>query len=399
MADDSNIENRLPPKLDLRKKVVTPLNVQPTALSPAPSTAGTAAPAVPVEQGHPQDSASTSSDTSRETMRIKLPTGPQAPAAKPALPTFRTPEDAAPPEANQLATDSNQGEPAVAPAPGATGPRPLVRAVMSPKTITLKKPVPLGIKRDTPDPALPLGSKRATSKISLPSDQKPSGTAAPAMPQPIRIMPTSPSPTMAATTGEGGSNNEGSPATVIPVTPPQPAPDPKRQTSRISLESVLGNESESGPKTIKLKRPGSSTVKVQGMESTTTTDTIRKTSSVELPADTVSDDGSPDTQKKTIKVKRPSARPSLRTGGSGGGSGSTVGSGSSPTMFTAPTKALVPADSAHWFFIITGCAATIIIGVLIYVLCAQALGPNISLTKLAYWAPDAELPWPGRITR
>jgi len=68
-------------------------------------------------------------------------------------------------------------------------------------------------------------------------------------------------------------------------------------------------------------------------------------------------------------------------------------------MFTPPAKALAPVDHAHWFFIVTGCAATIITGVLVYVLTAQAFGPNISLTELSYGAPDMELPWPGRIAR
>jgi hypothetical protein len=57
------------------------------------------------------------------------------------------------------------------------------------------------------------------------------------------------------------------------------------------------------------------------------------------------------------------------------------------------------ADSVHWTFITASVAAMLVCCVLIYVLCAQVLGPNISLTELAYAAPDAELPWPGRLPR
>jgi len=68
-------------------------------------------------------------------------------------------------------------------------------------------------------------------------------------------------------------------------------------------------------------------------------------------------------------------------------------------MFAPPEKVLAQVDRAHWFFIVTGCAATIITGVLVYVLAAQVFGPNISLSELSYGAPDMELPWPGRIAR
>lgn len=396
MADDTNIENGLPPKLDLRHKGFTSLNAQPAVLASAPTAGDAVTPASPAVPSPTQESTPNSSDASRGTMRITLPDIPQAAAAKPTLPTFMRPEGASQ-AANQPATDSVQGEPAAAPAPGTPGSRPLMRPTMAPKTIKLKKPIPLGIRRDTPDPAAPPDSKRTTSKISLPSDPDTQETATPGIPQPIRIAPAMPAATVSTEAGSGESDIGDAPAAAIPVVPPQPVPDPKRQTSRISLDAVLGNEGESGgPKTIKLKRPSSSTIRVQGMESPVATDSSRKTSSVELPSDTASDDDAPATQKKTIKVKRPSARPSLRTGGSGG---SATGGGSAPTMFAPPAKALASADSAHWFFILTGCAATISIAVLIYVLCAQILGPNISLTELSYGAPDAELPWPGRITR
>jgi hypothetical protein len=328
-------------------------------------------------------------------MRITLPDMPKTVRVPAAMSPLKQQESVSQPT-GQPATDA--GQPGTTPT--ASGARPLMRPVMGPKTIKLKKPVPLGIKRDTPDPDAPAGTKRATSKISLPSDPETAGEAAPLTPQPpIRIMQTA--PTAAATDatvgGEGDTGNTA--AASIPDAPPQPPPDPKRQTSRISLESALGSESDNGPKTIKLKRPGinNTSIRIQGLESRDTAAAPPPppppAAAAGLPTASPGDNAIPETQKKTIKVKRPAGRTALRTGGSSTGSGS-----SSPAMFTPPTKA-VAADSAHWFFILTGCAATIITGVLIYVLCAQALGPNISLTELSYGAPEAELPWPGRITR
>lgn len=402
MADDSNNENGLPPKLDLRKKVITPLNAKPEEPVTATGVDAAATPASPAEPSPVQGSTGAGTNAALETMRIKIPATPEPqPATPTAPPTLKKPEDVSQdtdkPEAPASPpAPAADGTPTAGSTPGAAGPRPLVRPTMAPKTIKLKKPIPLGIKRDTPDPAAPAGSKRATSKISLPASPEAQQATASATPQPIRIAQTAPSP--AAATEDAATESEKS-ETPAPVTPPQPAPDPKRQTSRISLDSVLGSESDSGPKTIKLKRPTGSSIKVQGMSSPDGSDAKHKTASVDLPTDSASDDDTPETQKKTIKVKRPSVRPSLRTGGSGGSGGSTTGGGGAAPMFAPPSKAAAPVDSAHWFFILTSCAAIIITGVLIYVQCAQALGPNYSLTELSYGAPEAELPWPGRLTR
>lgn len=407
MADDTNNENGLPPKLDLRKKVLTPPNAKPD--EPASGADAAATPASPAVPAPAQGSTGEGNEPAPETMRIKIPATPEPQAATPSTPpTLKKPEDASqdtgkpePPSTQPApATDSKPAvgsAPASGSAPAAAGPRPLTRPTMGPKTIKLKKPVPLGIKRDTPDPTAPTGSKRATSKISLPASPEAQQAATKTAPQPIQIAKTTPAP--AADTTEGASESEKR-DTPAPATPPQSAPDPKRQTSRISLDSAYGSESKSAPKTIKLKRPTSNTAKVQGMGSPDAADAKHKTSGVELPSDSASDDDAPETQKKTIKVKRPSVRPSLHKSGSGGtGKGTTGGGGGTSPMFAPPQKAAAPVDSAHWFFILTGCAATIITGVLIYVQSAQAFGPNISLTELSYGAPEAELPWPGRITR
>ncbi len=393
MANDSNNENGLPPKLDLRKKVITPLTARPEFPASVRNTdaAGRlASPSMPSPMG--SGTTASTGDASNNTMRITLPDAPE-PSANPTMPALIKPPADSPVGASPE-TVSVEVEPAADSTPSASGPRPLMRPVMAPKTIKLKKPVPLGIKRDTPDPAAPFGSKRATSKISLPSDQDGAMTSTPVSLQPIRIAQTTPIQAVTTQAAADASGNENI-APVLAPPPPQPAPDPKRQTSRISLDSALGSEGETGPKTIKLKRPVNSTAKIQGFDSSEVGESRSKTAAIDLTTESSGDD-TPDTQKKTIKVKRPSARPSLRTSESGG-----AGGGSSATMFAPPAKSLAPADSAHWTFILAGCAATIITGVLIYVLCAQAFGPNLSLTPLSYSSPDSttELPWPERIYR
>jgi len=397
MADTANIENGLPPKLDLRKKIITPVNVKPAFNPPASGQPVPAKPLPPAPAPLSGDTAEASSDAfAKGTMRITLPEAP-APAARPSLPTLSKPEPADQSGLPAVADGTDLPQNAVDSAARTPGPRPLVRPVMVPKTIKLKKPVPLGIKRNEPDAAALPGSKRATSKISLPSDSDALEAATPTGTHPLRIPQTQPTPLAAPEDSAGESGNDVAPVLAEPP-PPQPAPDPKRQTSRISLESVLGSEGESGPKTIKLKRPGTNTIKVQGLESADAADSRHKTAAIDLPAEST-DNESPETQKKTIKVKRPSMRPSMREPGPSGSSGS-AGSGGSPSMmFTPPTQALAASDSAHWTFIVSACAATLITCVLVYVLCAQVLGPNISLTALSYGVPDAELPWPGRITR
>ncbi len=193
-----------------------------------------------------------------------------------------------------------------------------------------------------------------------------------------------------------------------------PEADPKRQTSRISLDAALGGEGENkqaaGPKTIRLKRPSEvATVKIKKkpeVEDNKAGEPLNKTSEIPPPEAEGDKDEIPQTQKKTIKVKRPSQRRavksvSVKRAGSEAGATEPAAEGA---VAAAPMQAVGPAaapvkDGAHWTFITASVAAIIVCCIIIYVLCAQVLGPNISLTQLSYAAPDAELPWPGRITR
>ncbi len=459
MTDEANTENGLPPKLDLRKKgIALPGGTLPPAVgSPAAPAASVSA------RPGPEGGVTEGPVPALGTMRIKIPdvdkqaaasataavgavlkpTGTPAspltpkPAAAPMTPlTARpvppavnavlkpagapvsplTPKPAAAPAAPQAArpvapaagprteappvpTDTRGRDNSASPSParpesgGAA--RPVFRPAMAPKTIKLKKPVPIGIKRETANLSADSGSKRSTSKLSLPIDIGGPTEAVPVGTKTIRIAPSQIGPAAATDKADAQGGHIGTPAGVAQT------PDPKRQTSRISLESVLGGGSSSSPsspsspslssspKTVKLKRPEptASTIKVQSA-GTPAGDSPPKTEPVEDDAG----DEVPESEKKTIKVKRPSIKmPARKTGG---GQDETT---DQPTMFAPPVAVVAGEDRVHWTFVIAACAATLVSFVLIYVLLAQVLGPNISMTELSYGAPGTVLEWPGRI--
>jgi hypothetical protein len=181
----------------------------------------------------------------------------------------------------------------------------------------------------------------------------------------------------------------------------RPAVESKRKTSRISLEAALAVQDEpadaSKPKTIRLKRPDEMpTVKVKtkpGLAKPEVTPPSASAPGDELSAtrelDVGEEEGSSPTRKKTIVVKRPQQRPSVR--------GVTIKQGGAGQPEAVPGQVeAVATDQAHWMFHTCGIAAILAMGVLIYVLCAQVFGPDISLTQLSYGAKNTELPWPGR---
>lgn len=175
----------------------------------------------------------------------------------------------------------------------------------------------------------------------------------------------------------------------------------KRKTSRISLEAALASEpavsGSEGPKTIRLKRPSeAATVKV-GQSSPPKSETspipaeppptLNKTADIggqmDVPEPTVA------TRKKTIRVKRPSRSPGVKTTPE---IMRTEGAGVPGVEEAAPVV-----DSPNWFFVVSSVAAILVAGVLIYLLTAQAFGPNVSLTRLSYGAPELNLAWPGKV--
>ncbi len=392
MADDSSTENGLPPKLDLRKRGLPPLSGPEPSLreSAAPVAAGFA----PRLSTTPSLEPAKAGDAARAdgTMRITLPdmetpvtasTSPVRPALIRPLVSTATPTPAA-------ASVAPAPRPAAGSPEQGSAPRPMLRPVLAPKTIKLKKPVPIGIKRESADLGADVGSKRSTSKISLPVTLEPPAEAVPVGTKTIRIAPG------VVEVGQQVANNEEPDGTLAPL-PQAPPPDPKRQTSRISLESVLGSGGPSAaPKTIKLQRPASSAIpgRVQSLDDSGASAAHDETSAEDLPA-ADAEAGKPEADKKTIKVKRPSVKPFIRSGGTSGASDSDGG----PVMFAPPEFLAVAEDRMHWSFVIAAVAATVVSCVLIYVFLAQVLGPNVSMTEYSYGAPDVELAWPGRMKR
>jgi len=344
-------------------------------------------------------------------MRIKIPetetTAPESPAPKAPAPKPKPASPAGGPvklKARPKAAGAAGSGPkpltppgAASTPPAAAGGKPASPQAVKPKSVRLK-PVAVGIKRPGPDADAPAGSKRETSKIPLESATAPGLTAAPAgisaNTKTIKIKPSV----------ADNSRISAPIATAAAAAPAEPVvPDPKRQTSRISLEAALGSDgngqADTGPKTIRLKRPSEApTVKVKKAPEAAKSDgELRKTAQIEMPPD---EPDTPATQRKTIKVKRPSQRRTVKSVSVKRGTGdqaATPAAAGGPAIASAVSAP--PQDSAHWTFIVTSIAAMLICFVLIYLLCTQVLGPNISLTELAYAAPEVELPWPGRITR
>jgi|ETNmetMinimDraft_30_1059905.scaffolds.fasta_scaffold29797_2 hypothetical protein len=177
----------------------------------------------------------------------------------------------------------------------------------------------------------------------------------------------------------------------------------KRKTSRISLEAALASEptvpGSEGPKTIRLKRPSeAATVKV-GQSSppkSETTPIEAEAPSLNKTADIAAQMDVPEpttaTRKKTIRVKRPSRSPGVKTTPEIRRTEEAGAPGVPGVEEAVPVQ-----DRPNWFFVFSSVAAILVAGVLIYVLTAQAFGPNASLTRLSYGAPELNLAWPGKI--
>ena len=307
-----------------------------------PKQTGVVAPAVPPEIGTPDD-----------TMGIKIPgkpavsapIGPSGQTMQISVPQGKTTEEDATPSTT-MRIDIPPQQPQKRDRSSTVMLKPL-----SPAQST-KPGVAVGIPQ--------AGTKKDTSKIPL--EAASSTEKGPQKPKTIRIKPASAKGTADA-----------------------PAKNAKRETSRISLDAALGDDSNApaAPKTIKLKRPSEAPTvrsKPTAMTQTACLD------------DTAIDESQSATQKKTIKVKRPTARKSIQPGVS---TRHPVVSGISSQAAPEPIV-----DTAHWTFIVSAAASIIISFVLIYVLCAQTFGPNVdqtSLTPLSYGANDMNLSWPGKV--
>jgi hypothetical protein len=384
MSDTDNIDNGLPPKLNLSRKTAKPIakpSIKPVTQKPAPITGTPVAPP--------------------DTSRIKLTAKPVVkPVVKPAAvakqkPVLTAKTTSAPATIRLQARPKtiNNTTPSAASATTAEkGSSPTKTSALKPKTVKLNAKPAVGIKRDGIDPTAPIGSKRSTSKIPLSNVN----SAAP-----LNINSVNTKTIKIKPSANINSDEKKEPLTINQDSNTK-APDPKRQTSRISLESALGADTEqnsAGPKTIRLKRPGKTpAIKVNKLDDNGKE--LSKTSKIEPLED---NSKIPATQKKTIKVKRPTQRRaskkiSVKRPDDAEAEVATTDTGGGIPI--APLSSLAPLeapDTVHWAFVAASIAATIIACVLIYALCAQVFGPNISLTQLSYGAPTVELPWPGRV--
>lgn len=248
---------------------------------------------------------------------------------------------------------------------------------------------------------------RRTSRIPLTGVIPPMMAAAPdGVSRTIRIKPVGPQP---------GSN------------PIQDGPRPpteaqvqasKSKTSRISLEDAIGvaetavpsavaTAAAEAPKTIRLKRPtemptvkvavvpppSATSIAIQAMATTTSaaksTAPISQTS--RIAEQVVAPDNAPITQKRTIRVKRPSAfvvssgtADDAAAEDGGGVAGTVVG------MAAAP-------DKVHAMFIVAAIVTILVTLGLAIVYSSQIFGPNASLTELSVWPTGPDLPLPGTV--
>jgi hypothetical protein len=235
-------------------------------------------------------------------------------------------------------------------------------------------------------------------------------------PKTIRIKPTSDPSTVKVSR----------PTVMAPAPSAEVAPTDKKKTSRISLEAALSSQQQQaeaeeappaagapkgGPKTIRLKRPSEiSTVKISdepplaaavAEAPTMPAAGLGKTEELESPRIEEEEKPTP-TRRKTIRVKRPTQRPGVRAAGTVAARPAEAAQAQAAVAAGAPAAAMAPvapvtSDEPSWLFPVFTVVAIIVTCVLIYVLCAQALGPNSSLTQLSSYKEGPDLSWPGKI--
>ncbi len=376
MADDSDKREapKLPPKLNLRKQGI--LKQEPT---PAASHTQIPEPA-------PESAAKT-----------------EAPVVKHATSRLVvTPADVAP--AN---TPAERAEPApvlAAAEAAAEKPRPTIKLTpLKPTSPPAAKPeAKEEPPAETAEQSVKSDTKRKTSRIPLAEAKSPDSEAvaegaATLKPKTIKIKPSVPVPGIRST----------KPLSItVPLAEDDSAKSAmdaaKRKTSRIPLKEALTADKEpdeaaepadpARPKTIKIKRPGNETATVRAQKPAPAVraqaaddSELRKTSRLDLPPDAA--DATP-TQKKTIRVKRPE-----------------VGAAAKPAAASHPAQGMLPpeptgplrSDEPGAIWAVLALAASLVAAVLIYMLAAQAVGPNISLTALSSWTDGPNLAWPGKI--
>lgn len=427
MADDSGQKNGadLPPKIDLRKQGILKNGKGPSGEAPAQ-------PAQPPPKQETSDESTEpvrpDASSTQTTVRIKIPDMPteedeaprQAPGKPPAAATGK--DDAAPAASDKPARPaikiSSPGGSAGAQAKtiriGKTPQQPAgddTSTPLKPRTVSVPKPAETPAEQDP---------KRKTSRVPLekataiPQGQQ-SGT-----PKTIRIKPKA---VPGKTTDLSALNRIGKGEAAQPAggdetagAKPESKLDSKRKTSRISLESAFtGEETESAkepgqapapaetkpagaPKTIRLKKPSEAgTIKVkkdadkeeaEGGEDTKAA--LGKTARLDDLPDLEEEEGATPTRRKTIRVKRPTAKPTVEPG---------AGAPPAAAVARAQPAEDTQADQVHWVFPVFTALSVLVLLTVIYMFSAQTFGPLVCGTQTSYGLNELNLAWPGKISR
>jgi hypothetical protein len=262
----------------------------------------------------------------------------------------------------------------------------------------------------TPPDATKADTKRKTSRIPLASatPSEPGGDSATEpigiKPRTIKIKPSAPVPKIRSTqplsiTVPMAEEDAAESASVRAASDAE-----KRKTSRIPLEEALTADKESDepaepddparPRTIKIKRPGSSeaaTVKLKKAPSANDKTQANMGKTARLDHLDLTDADRTSTQKKTVRVRRPNApqagKPAInREVAAPSGRG-----------LLPPEPLEAESDEPGVVWALFGIAAMLVLCVVIYLLAAQAVGPNSSGTQLSSWKEGPALSWPGKI--
>ena len=275
----------------------------------------------------------------------------------------------------------------VTPAGTASNPlRPQTIKLKPAKAVALPKPSMISTAKAAPIPAPIIRSaeKKETSRIPL--------GAATASSVPGAIIPSEAPKTIRITPKPAGSPStiKIQPKSAIQGVPVGKSVDKKKETSRIPLDAALGTGAAeaTGPKTIRLKRPSAgpqlktATKRPKIGEKTGLGATTRMEDTAQIE---VQEPATP-TRRKTIRVKRP---------------GQAQRKMAPKAVATAPKavsneqqEVTVVEDQPNWFFPVCAVLSIFVVIATIYVFASQAVGPNPSLSQLSWYleAPDLGMP-------
>lgn len=266
-----------------------------------------------------------------------------------------------------------------------------------------EKPAPPAAQPPSAQPAgdgqtSPAEKKRDTSRLSVDDAVKQPGDTTP---QTIRLKPA------------GGTAKVPKPGIVnqTPAADAKPVSE-KRKTSRISLDAALAPEapqSSDAPKTIRLKKPSEAATVRVGQSNAGKAAEPKKSDTAQVSAKPEASKTSQiapqgpatQTRKRTIRVKRPTGKRGVQVDQDAGDGQPAAAARAAPAGAPQAGGAGEPVavrDEPNWFFVFSSVAAVLVTCVIVYMFAAQAFGPNVSLTRLSYGAPELDLAWPGKLT-